>query len=118
MGQPAVPADELDGFVDRLARDIAALPEGVIAAAKAAIRPEDLAEGLLREHDAWVGQVFRPAAGRLIGGGLAHGAQTRDGERDLEGMLRGLWSPAPPEGGGRRAVGGVRRRRGGCRRRR
>jgi enoyl-CoA hydratase/carnithine racemase len=86
----AVPADELDDMVDRLARNIAALPEGVIAAAKRAIVPEDLAEGLLREHDAWAGLVFSPAAERLIRGGLTHGAQTRNGERDLEGLLRGL----------------------------
>ncbi|MET1071685.1 MAG: enoyl-CoA hydratase/isomerase family protein [Umezawaea sp.] len=86
----AVAADELDEVVDRLARNIAALPEGVVAAAKRAIPPEDLADGLVREHEAWAGLVFRPAAGRLISGGLARGAQTRDGERDLEGLLRGL----------------------------
>ncbi|PKV83120.1 enoyl-CoA hydratase/isomerase family protein [Streptomyces sp. TLI_146] len=86
----AVPAGELDDLVDRLARNIAALPEGVIAAAKGALVPEDLAEGLLREHDAWAGQFVRPAAERLIRGGLAHGAQTPAGERDLEGLLRGL----------------------------
>ena len=84
----ALPADELDTFVDRLARHIAALPPGVIAAAKRAIRPEDLSDGLLREHDAWAGQIARPAAERLIRGGLARGAQTSDGERDLEGLLR------------------------------
>lgn len=84
----ALPADELDAFVDRLARDIAALPEGVIAAAKRAIAPDDLAAGLARENDAWAGLVLRPAAGRLIGGGLAAGAQTRDGERDLEALMR------------------------------
>ncbi|MFD3482638.1 enoyl-CoA hydratase/isomerase family protein [Streptomyces sp. NPDC058665] len=86
----AVPADELDDFVDRLARNIAALPEGVIAAAKRAIVPENLAEGLVREHEAWAGQFVRPAAERLIRGGLTAGAQTHDGERDLEGLLRGL----------------------------
>ncbi|MFI1650921.1 enoyl-CoA hydratase/isomerase family protein [Streptomyces avidinii] len=86
----AVPAGELDDIVDRLARNIAALPEGVIAAAKRAIVPDDLAEGLLREHDAWAGQIVRPAAEQVIRGGLAFGAQTRDGERDLEGLLRGL----------------------------
>ncbi|WP_198939782.1 enoyl-CoA hydratase/isomerase family protein [Streptomyces sp. MJM1172] len=86
----AVPAAELDGFVDRLARDIAALPEGVIAAAKRALAPEDLSGGLRREHDSWAGQFARPAAERLIRGALARGAQTRDGERDLEGLLRGL----------------------------
>ncbi|MFE2553673.1 enoyl-CoA hydratase/isomerase family protein [Streptomyces sp. NPDC059355] len=86
----AVPADELDDIVDRLACNIAALPEGVIAAAKRAIVPEDLAEGLLREHDAWASQVVRPAAEHLIRGGMAHGAQTREGERELESLLRGL----------------------------
>ncbi|WP_030302102.1 enoyl-CoA hydratase/isomerase family protein [Streptomyces katrae] len=86
----AVPAGELDDIVDRLARNIAALPEGVIAAAKRAIVPDDLAEGLLREHDAWAGQIIRPATEQVIRGGLAYGAQTRDGERDLEGLLRGL----------------------------
>ena len=86
----AVPAEELDEVVDRLARNIAALPEGVIAAAKHALPPDDLAAGLQRENDAWAGQFVRPAAEKLIRGGLAHGAQTRAGERDLEGLLRGL----------------------------
>jgi enoyl-CoA hydratase/carnithine racemase len=86
----AVPAGELDDLVDRLARNIAALPEGVIAAAKHAIVPADLAEGLRREHDAWASQIVRPAAEQLIRAGLTHGAQTPDGERDLEGLLRGL----------------------------
>ncbi|MET0135948.1 MAG: enoyl-CoA hydratase/isomerase family protein [Kibdelosporangium sp.] len=86
----AVPAEELDDVVDRLARNIAALPEGVVTATKRAIVPDDLAEGLLREHDAWAGQVVLPAAEQLIRGGLAQGAQTRDGERDLESLLRGL----------------------------
>jgi enoyl-CoA hydratase/carnithine racemase len=86
----AVPAEELDEVVDRLARNIAALPEGVVAAAKHALTPDDLATGLQRENDAWAGQFVRPAAEKLIRGGLAHGAQTREGERDLEGLLRGL----------------------------
>ncbi|WP_134663646.1 MULTISPECIES: enoyl-CoA hydratase/isomerase family protein [unclassified Amycolatopsis] len=86
----AVPADELEEVVDRLARNIAALPEGVIAAAKQAVVPDDLAKGFQREHDAWAGQFTRPAAEALIRGGLARGAQTRTGERDLEGLLRGL----------------------------
>ncbi|MFJ9554044.1 enoyl-CoA hydratase/isomerase family protein [Nocardiopsis sp. NPDC101807] len=86
----AVPAAELDDIVDRLAHHIASLPEGVIAAAKRAIAPRNLAEGLLREHASWAGQIVRPAAERLIRGGLAQGAQTRDGERNLEGLLRGM----------------------------
>ncbi|CAI1878012.1 Carnitinyl-CoA dehydratase [Serratia proteamaculans] len=86
----ALPAAELDGFVDRLARNIAALPEGVIAAAKKAMPAPDLREGFYREHDAWAGLFERPAAEKLIRGGLKAGAQTRDGERNLEGLMRGL----------------------------
>lgn len=86
----AMPADELDSFVDRLAHNIAALPEGVIAAAKKAVPKTDLREGFRREHDAWAGLFERPAAERLIRGGLAAGAQTRDGERRLEELLRAL----------------------------
>lgn len=86
----ALPAAELDDFVDRLARNIAALPEGVIAAAKHAVPAADLREGFRREHDAWAGLFERPAAEKLIRGGLQAGAQTKDGERNLEGLLRAL----------------------------
>ncbi|CAI2506602.1 enoyl-CoA hydratase/isomerase family protein [Serratia proteamaculans] len=86
----ALPAGELDDFVDRLAHNIAALPEGVIAAAKKAMPAPDLREGFYREHDAWAGLFERPAAEKLIRGGLKAGAQTRDGERNLEGLMRGL----------------------------
>ena len=81
----ALPADELDEFVERLARDIAALPDGVVAAAKAAMPAADLSTGFAREHAAWQGLFVRPAAEMLIRGGLAAGAQTLDGERRLEG---------------------------------
>lgn len=84
----ALPADELDDFVDRLARNIAALPEGVIASAKQAISPDAISAGLARENDAWATQIGKPAAGQLIQGGLERGAQTRDGERHLERLLR------------------------------
>lgn len=86
----ALPAAELDSFVDRLARNIAALPGGVIAAAKKAVPMTDLREGFRREHDAWAGLFARPAAENLIRGGLNAGAQTKDGERNLETLLRGL----------------------------
>lgn len=95
----ALAAAELDGFVDRLARHVADLPDGVIGAAKRAVAPEDLADGLLREHEAWAGQIVRPAAERLIRGGLAAGAQTRDGERDLEGLLRSVAAGHVPHAG-------------------
>lgn len=83
----ALPADEIDAFVDRLAQQIAALPPGVIAAAKAALPPADLREGFVREHAAWESLFARPVAERLIRGGLRAGAQTREGERDLEVLL-------------------------------
>lgn len=86
----ALPAAELDGFVDRLARNIAALPEGVIAAAKKAVPMANLREGFRREHDAWAGLFARPAAENLIRGGLKAGAQTKGGERNLEALLRQL----------------------------
>ena len=86
----ALPVSELDRFVERLARNIAALPEGVIAAAKKALPPEDLRDGFKREHKAWAGLFELPAAEKLIHGGLNAGAQTRDGERNLESLLRAL----------------------------
>ena len=86
----ALPADELDGFVGRLAGNIAALSAGVIAAAKHALPPADLAAGLLRENNSWAGLFAQPAAETLIRGGLLRGAQTREGERRLEDLLRGL----------------------------
>lgn len=86
----ALPADALDAFVTRLADNIAALPDGVIEAAKTAVPPVDLREGFVREHDAWAGLFARPAAEKLIRGGLAAGAQTRDGEKDLEATMRGV----------------------------
>ncbi|MDA0566849.1 enoyl-CoA hydratase/isomerase family protein [Streptomonospora sp. S1-112] len=87
----ALPADELDAFVDRLARNIAALPDGVIEAAKSAVPAVDPAEGFAREHQAWAGLIARPAAEKLIRGGLERGAHTREGELRLEELLRDLW---------------------------
>jgi hypothetical protein len=66
------------------------LPEGVIAAAKQAMPAPDLHEGFQREHDAWAGLFARPAAESRIRGGLKAGAQTPDGERNLEKLLRNL----------------------------
>ncbi|MFF2852379.1 enoyl-CoA hydratase/isomerase family protein [Streptomyces sp. NPDC058001] len=87
----ALPADELDAFVDRLARNIAALPDGVIKAAKVAVPAVDLSEGFVREHEAWAGLFVLPAAEKLIRGGLERGAHTREGELRLEDLLRDSW---------------------------
>lgn len=86
----AVPADQLDAIVDAIAYNIAALPDGVIAAAKHALPPAPMNDGLLREHKAWEGLFARPAAEALIRGGLRAGAQTVRGELRLEELLREL----------------------------
>lgn len=86
----ALPADELDGFVARLANNIAALPDGVVAAAKRAVPPEIEANGFARESEGWMSLVFQPSVGQLMAGQLKAGAQTRDGERDLESLLRSV----------------------------
>ncbi len=85
----AIPVEEIDAFVDTLAHNIAALPDGVISAAKYAIPAKNLSEGFKRENDAWLGLVTLPAAAKLIGGGVAKGLQTKEGELQLEDILRG-----------------------------
>ncbi|MFB7499331.1 enoyl-CoA hydratase/isomerase family protein [Streptomyces sp. NPDC056161] len=86
----ALPADELDEYVDRIARNLAALPDGVIGAAKSALPADDFKEGLLRENEAWASTFSLPAAQHLISRGLQDGAQTPAGERDLEGLMRSV----------------------------
>jgi enoyl-CoA hydratase/carnithine racemase len=84
----ALPSNELDVFVGELARNIASLPDGVARAAKRVVPPADLMDGFAREEAEW-GKLFaNPAAERLIRGGLAQGAQTPDGEKRLEVILR------------------------------
>ena len=85
----AMPADELNTFVTTLADNIAALADGVISAAKSAMPPADLSAQYPREHEAWFGLVGKPAAEDLLRAGLKAGAQTKEGERDLEVLLRG-----------------------------
>jgi len=84
----AVPADELDTFVERLAHNIADLAPGVIDGAKRILAPTTPLEGYRREESEWSALIGRPAAVGLMGESLRRGAQTPDGERDLEGLLR------------------------------
>ncbi|RIY00267.1 enoyl-CoA hydratase/isomerase family protein [Aureimonas flava] len=88
----ALPDEALDGFVERIARNIAGLPEGVVAAAKAAFPPTDLRPGLAVENREWAALFARPAASDLIRSGLRAGAQTPEGERNLEALLRQIAS--------------------------
>lgn len=88
----ALPDDALDAFVTTLARRIAGLAPGVIAAAKAAVDAgaPGMLDALKAQND-HLGEIFaRPAAARLTKAALAAGAQTREGERDLEALLSGL----------------------------
>lgn len=86
----ALPAAELDSFVERVARNIAALPPGVIKAAKRVLPAENLMDGFEREQAEWTMLFAEPAAEQLIRGGLAAGAQTIDGEKRLESLLRSI----------------------------
>ncbi|GGP73705.1 enoyl-CoA hydratase [Saccharothrix coeruleofusca] len=86
----AVPAAELDAVVDEVARKIAALPPEIIAAAKRLVPPTDLADGLKAEHDAWAELVSGSLPAQLMTRALEQGAQTPEGERDLESVMRGI----------------------------
>ena len=88
----ALPDAELDSFVDALAADIAALPNGVVAAAKVAVdaAADSIEHGLTVENEK-LGELFaNPIAARLTQAALDAGAQTRKAELDLESILTHL----------------------------
>lgn len=86
----AVPTVELDAHVDHVARTIAALPDGVVAGIKSTLPPADFTAGFAREESAWNAQMIKPEIQQRMAAITARGAQTREGERDLEGLLRSL----------------------------
>ncbi|MCW8102816.1 enoyl-CoA hydratase/isomerase family protein [Streptomyces tauricus] len=86
----AVPAADLDAFVDSVAEKIAALSPELIAAAKRLVPPADLTDGLRAENDAWAELVSGDLPPRLMTGALERGAQTPAGERDLESVMRSV----------------------------
>ncbi|SHF61106.1 enoyl-CoA hydratase/isomerase family protein [Chryseobacterium sp. OV279] len=86
----AIANDEIDQFVDRLAQNIANLPEGVIAAAKKTLYPAGVEEEFHLESANWEALFVKPNAEKLIRGGLKNGAQTIEGELHLEEILRRL----------------------------
>ncbi|HXH35439.1 MAG TPA: enoyl-CoA hydratase/isomerase family protein [Plantibacter sp.] len=86
----SVPAEELDAFVDRIAHVIAHLPDGVVDAAKAVLPPSDLHAGYAREEAEWSALIAGPLAIPLMNAALAAGAQTPEGEADLETLMRSL----------------------------
>lgn len=85
----ALPADQIDTFVENLATRIARLRPDVIAAVKTAVNAGAAPithAGLAAENAALTG-LFSPEAAQRTSQLLAAGAQTRDGERDLEAIL-------------------------------
>jgi len=87
----ALPAAELDPFVDRLAARIASLPAPAVAAAKAAIDAGEapIADGLREEHRLLRRALATPEATTAMERFLAAGGQTREYERDLGARLEG-----------------------------
>jgi enoyl-CoA hydratase/carnithine racemase len=86
----ALPDEELDAFVNRLAHNIAALPEGVLATTKKILPPVREASGFTAEHAGWAALAFAPRTAHLMQEALQNGAQTVAGELRLEELLRGL----------------------------
>ncbi|MFJ9718966.1 enoyl-CoA hydratase/isomerase family protein [Streptomyces sp. NPDC101213] len=86
----AVPASELDAFVDGVAEKIAALSPELVAAAKRVVPAADLTDGLRAENEAWAELVSGDLPARLMTGALEHGVQTPEGERDLESVMRSV----------------------------
>jgi enoyl-CoA hydratase/carnithine racemase len=88
----ALPADEIDAFVDRLARRIARLRPEVVAAVKATV--ETIAPKI--PHQAYAAEntaLFSLFTEDMVASAheqLAAGVQTREGERDLESILDNL----------------------------
>jgi enoyl-CoA hydratase/carnithine racemase len=86
----AVPAAELDAFVDRIARNIADLADDVALRAKEVFSPARPLEGYEREETAWSALIAGPTALPLMSRALEHGAQTPEGEADLEQLMRSV----------------------------
>ena len=84
----ALPDEELDAFVHRLARNIAALPAGVLATTKKVLPPVQEAGGFKAEHAGWAALAFAPQAAQIMQEALQNGAQTVAGELRLEELLR------------------------------
>lgn len=85
----ALPADEIDAFVDSLARRIGALRPEIIAAVKTSVNAAATPitrEGLAVENE-MLTPLFSADAAALAHKLLAAGMQTREGERNLEALL-------------------------------
>jgi enoyl-CoA hydratase/carnithine racemase len=93
----ALPANELGPFVDRLARRIAAFPAHAVRLAKRAVDAAGgpLDDGLLEEAHCFNLTLTDPELDARMEGALAAGAQTREGEIDLPGLIERSLRPGP-----------------------
>ena len=85
----ALPAAELGPFVDRFARRIAAFPDHAVRLAKRSVDAAGgpLHDGLLEEAHCFNLTLADPDLDARMEGALAAGAQTREGEMDLPGLI-------------------------------
>jgi enoyl-CoA hydratase/carnithine racemase len=85
----ALSADELPGFVERLARRIAAFPPHALQLAKQAVDAATgpMADGLLAEAGYFDASLADPNLDSRFEAALAAGAQTREGELDLPALI-------------------------------
>ena len=88
----ALPANELDGFVERIAKRIASFPKTAIESTKLAVDAAmgDPIEALLEEAHQFNLLRGTHDAQRRMGDFLSYGAQTREVELDLDSVIRRL----------------------------
>jgi enoyl-CoA hydratase/carnithine racemase len=91
----ALPAAEIGPFVERLARRIAAFPPHAVRLAKRAVDAAggSLEDGLLEESHCFNLTLADPQLDVRMEGALAAGAQTREGEMDLLGLIEASLHP-------------------------
>jgi enoyl-CoA hydratase/carnithine racemase len=91
----ALPAAEIAPFVERLARRIAAFPPQAVRLAKRAVDAAGgtLEDGLLEESHCFNLTLADPQLDVRMEGALAAGAQTREGEMDLLGLIEASLHP-------------------------
>jgi enoyl-CoA hydratase/carnithine racemase len=91
-----LPAGEIDGFVDRLARRISQFPPHAVAAAKASVLHAEagVTEHLLAESNAFSRTLSGAGTRAAMQRFLELGGQTADGERNLGDLLDEIW-PSP-----------------------
>lgn len=86
----ALPDGKIDEFVNVLAHQVAALPNGVLEAVKEVLQPAGHTAGFNAEDAAWAKLVSLPKTGQLMNGLMHKGGQTIEGELDIENILRSL----------------------------